>query len=441
MQETGRPVVIPDTLTSSAWVRAKEKEWRRSYVGAPIRLGEQTIGFLNVNSTEPGRFGPADAQWLLAFASQVAVAMENARLYQGLQTYALELEERVAQRTAELQAQYARLDAVLRNATDGIVVTDREGRIIQTNPVAEQWLNNLPPEETALLRETIAELAQRAQERPQQLVELSIGALDVKASPVDEQRADGARAVVVLHDVSHLRALDRMRSRFITNISHEFRTPLATAKLYATQIRKYPEQALEFLDPLEQEIDHLSELLEDILKVARLDGEGVKGPFKEVSLNLLAAAVTDGRRVLAESHGLALTCHPADSDPTVLGDWGSLQEALDQLVCNAIQYTPQGGEITVRVAATRRDDQRWGTIIVTDTGIGIPDEELPHIFERFFRGERPRQRQISGTGLGLALAQQIISLHGGWITVESREGEGSTFTIWLPLAPEADEAA
>ncbi|HEY76708.1 MAG TPA: GAF domain-containing protein [Thermoflexia bacterium] len=441
MQRTGKPVVIPDTLSSPDWVRAPDKEWRRSYVGAPIRVGKRTIGFLNVNSTEPGRLGPADAQWLQAFASQVAIALENARLYQELQAYASELEERVAERTAELEAHYAQLDAILRSALDGIVVTDRDGRIIQTNPVAEQWLNNTPPEEAARLRETIIELAREAGTRPQRLVELSGAALEVKASPVKGGKPDGAWAVVVLHDVSHLKALDRMRSRFITNISHEFRTPLATAKLYATQIRKNPEQALKLLEPLEQELDHLSRLLEDILKVAQLDGEGIKRPFKEVSLNLLAAAIADGRHMLAKSHGLTLTCHLAETDPLVLGDWGSLTEALDQLVCNGIQYTPEGGKITIQVATVERKGRRWGTISVSDTGIGIPEEELPHVFERFFRGEEPRRKQVSGTGLGLALAQQIVSLHGGWIAVESQVGEGSTFTIWLPLASDVSEAA
>jgi len=437
MQQTGKPVVIPDTATSPDWVGAEEGEWRRSYVGAPIRLGEQTIGFLNVNSTEPGRFEPADAQWLQAFAAQVAVAMENARLYQELQAYASELEERVAERTAELQAQYARLDAVLRSALDGIVVTDRDGRIIQANPLAERWLSGLSQEEAARLREAIVELAREARERPQRLVELSGLDLEIKASPVEEERPDGAWAVVVLHDVSHLKALDRMRARFITNISHEFRTPLATAKLYAARIRRHPEQALEFLGPLEQEIDHLAQLLEDILKVTRLDGEGLKGPFRRLSLNLLAAVIVDSRHRLAEARGLTLICHPADPDPMVLGDQGALMEALDQLVCNAIQYTPQGGKVTLRVATAEREEQTWGTVAVSDTGIGIPEDELPHVFERFFRGEEPRRRQVSGTGLGLALVQQIVSLHGGQITVESRVGEGSTFTVWLPLAPEA----
>ncbi|HHS97496.1 MAG TPA: GAF domain-containing protein [Chloroflexi bacterium] len=441
MRRTGEPVVIPDTLSSSEWVRAREEEWRRSYVGAPIRLGERTIGFLNVNSTEPGRFGPADARWLQAFAAQVAIAMENARLYQELQTYAADLEDRVAERTAELRVQYARLDAVLRSAVDGIVVADREGRILQANPVADQWLNNLPPEEAARLRKAIADLAQRAGERPQRLLELSMGDLEVKASPVEEQQADEAWVVVVLHDVSYLRSLDRMRTRFITDISHKFRTPLATAKLYAAQIRKHPERAEELLASLEEEIDHLGRLLEDILKVTRLDGEGIPGPFKGVSLNLLTAAVVDSRRLLATSHGLTLVHRPAASDPVVMGDWGNLMEALDQLVCNAIQYTPEGGNIVVRVATAEREGREWGTIEVADTGIGIPDDELPHIFEPFFRGEGPRQEQISGTGLGLALAQRIVSLHGGWLTVRSKVGEGSTFTIWLPLSSDREGGA
>ena len=436
MQERGEPVVVPDTLASPEWVRAQGKEWRRSYVGAPIRIEGRTIGFLNVNSTEPGRFGPADAQWLFAFASQVAIALENARLYQELQAYASELERRVAERTAELRTRYAQLDAVLQSTLDGILVTDQTGRILQANPVARQWLGTLSPEKADLLRNTVAELTRKAEEHPHRLLELDGATLEIEVSPVKGGEPSDAWAVVVLHDVSHLRALDRMRTQFITNISHEFRTPLATAKLYVTQIRKDPDQALKLLGPLEQEIDRLSCLLEDILKVSQLDGEGIERPFRRVSLNLLAAAIVDSRRMMAESHGVALTCRTADADPVVLGDWGALMEALDQLVCNGIQYTPEGGSVAIRVATAEHDGRIWGTIAVSDTGIGIPERELPHIFERFFRGEGPRKAQVSGTGLGLALAQQIVSLHGGWITVRSRVGEGSTFTIWLPLASE-----
>jgi len=110
-----------------------------------------------------------------------------------------------------------------------------------------------------------------------------------------------------------------------------------------------------------------------------------------------------------------------------------MTQVLDNLVNNAIRYTPEGGRITVSTGRTEARGRWWATITVTDTGMGIPEDELPHVFERFFRGEKPRTLQISGTGLGLAIVKEIVELHGGRVTVKSEVDKGSRFTVWLPL--------
>jgi len=110
-----------------------------------------------------------------------------------------------------------------------------------------------------------------------------------------------------------------------------------------------------------------------------------------------------------------------------------MRQVLDNLVGNAIRYTPEGGKVVVSAGKEEAEGRSWATVTVADTGMGIPEEELPHIFERFFRGEKPRMMQISGTGLGLAIAREIVELHGGHMTVESKVDAGTTFTIWLPL--------
>jgi two-component system sensor histidine kinase BaeS len=118
----------------------------------------------------------------------------------------------------------------------------------------------------------------------------------------------------------------------------------------------------------------------------------------------------------------------------ILADRVQMMQVLNNLVQNAIRYTPAGGEIVVAAAQERARDRTWAVATVSDTGMGIPEDELLHIFERFFRGEKPRLMQVSGTGLGLAIVKEIVELHGGWVTVESQVDLGTTFTIWLPLA-------
>ncbi|HEY75417.1 MAG TPA: GAF domain-containing protein [Thermoflexia bacterium] len=434
MTRTGAPVLVPDTRAEPGWVHVPGWEWIRSYVGAPIRVKGLTVGFLNVDGTRPWQFSRKDAQRLQVFADQVGTAIENARLYQQLQKYAEDLEMRVRERTAQLAAQYARLEAVLRSATDGIVVANREGEILQANPVAQAWLERtLSPDDAARLREGIRDLAGRAEERPEEMLELTGLDLEMRAAPITGSDEEGL-AVVAIHDVTRLRALDRMRSRFISNISHELRTPLATIKLYAALMRRQPARWAEHLEPLEKEVDRLVELVEGILEFSRIDAGRVALATEKIPLHQITRAVVERYRVIADEKGITLAHHPMETGPVVEVDPERMQEVVDNLVSNAVRYTPSGGRVEVSTGLKRAEDRVWATITVADTGIGIPEEELPFIFDRFYRGETPRRMQISGTGLGLAIVKELVEMHGGWVTAESEVGKGSTFTVWLPLA-------
>ena len=380
------------------------------------------------------------------------------------------VEQRVRERTAEIQAQYARLDTILRSTADGIVVTDVEGDVLQTNPVAQTWLSrSLSPEDAARLREAVWDLALRAGERPEMVLELTGLDLELKASPISEPRGKEAirlgpgepAAVVAVHNVSYLKALDRMKTRFVTNVSHELRTPVTTIKLYAHLMRQHPQKWEEYLNPLAQEADHQAQLVEDILQISRIDAGRVEMKPRPTLLNELTEAVIADYRMLAQERGLALEHHPflappacgggvGGAGPVALVDPNRMMQVLSNLVENAIYYTPEGGRVVISTGKEEAEGRVWATATVADTGIDIPEEELPHIFDRFFRGEEPRSMQISGTGLGLAIVQEIVELHGGRVTVESplteftpseaeglrigEEGVGSTFTVWLPLA-------
>jgi PAS domain S-box-containing protein len=447
MMQTGKPALIQNTTSDPDWVLPQGQEWRRSYVAAPIRVRDTIVGFLNVNGTRTDQFGPADAQRLEAFANHAATAIENAQLYQQLRDHADQLEQRVRERTAQLAAQYARLETILHSASDGIVVTDAGGEILQTNPVAQAWLaRTLSPEDAARLREAVRDLARRAEERPEMVLELKGLDLQLTAAPISKPRIEEpAAAVVAIHDVSHLKALDRMKTHFVSNISHELRTPITTIKLYAHLMRQQPEKWEEYLDVLAEEADHQARLVESILQISRIDAGRLEMDPHPTFLNELTEATTASHYVLAREQGLTLEYHPspqpsprrgegAGEGPVALVDPERIRQVLNNLVGNAIRYTPEGGTVTVSTGEDEAQGRMWATITVRDTGIGIPEKDLPHIFDRFFRGMEPRSMQISGTGLGLAITEEIVELHGGRVTVESEEGVGSTFTVWLPLA-------
>jgi len=427
----------------------------------------------------------------------IAIAMARFGDMVELRDYAGQLEQRVRERTAQFQAQYARLDAILSSTTDGIVVTDRQGEIIQANPVAQAWLTQtLSPEGAARLREGVRDLARQVAaetagtgaaggERPGTVLELKGLDLELRAAPISPPPApspdcggrEGGEAVVVvdIHDVSYLKALDRMKARFVTNISHELRTPITTAKLYTALLQRIsPEQSEEkwrqYLDALAQETDWLARLVQDILQISHIDTGRLEMKPRPVFLDELSETTVASHRALAQERGLTLD-HLLEEPGTLASSWpeallgdpdsaglglGRAQssrravepsvplvtlvdpermvQVLNNLVGNAIRYTPEGGKVVVSVGKKELDGRAWATVTVADTGMGIPEEELPHVFERFFRGEKPRTMQLSGTGLGLAIVKEIVELHGGRVTVESEVDAGTIFTVWLPLA-------
>ncbi len=435
MSRDARSVVVPDTAADGDWVPREGTSWLRSYVAAPIQVGGTIVGFLNVGSTEPGQFDADDARRLETFASHAATAIENARLYERLSSYAETLGEQVAERTAELRAQYARLEAVLDSTVNGIVVTGSDGELLLANPVARDWLTkSLSPKEATQLREAVVYLGEHANEDPEEVLELTGVDLQLRAARISEPGVKEATAVVAIHDITHLKALDRMKSRFVSNVSHELRTPISTIKLFAHLMKKQPDRWQEYLEPLAQEADHQADLVEDILEISRVDAGRLEVEPERIDLEELVDMVVANHEARVREEGLTLVHQAAASGLVSFVDTQRMMQVLGNLIDNAIRYSPDGGTVTVTTARTEASGRQWATIAVTDTGIGIPESELPRVFDRFFRGEKPQTMQISGTGLGLAIVREIVELHGGRVTVESEVDKGSTFTVWLPAA-------
>lgn len=251
---------------------------------------------------------------------------------------------------------------------------------------------------------------------------------EVRALNADlEQRvAERTRELAAANE--RLKELDRLRSKFVSDVSHDLRSPLATMHLHLGLLeRGRPEKRDQYLATLKTQINQLIELVEDILDLSRLEREKEAAAFGPIDLNVVAERVVTANRLRAEAAGLELVFEPAANLPAITGAHDLLARLIANLISNAINYTP-GGQVRIR---TFREDGHVG-LQVADTGLGIDSDDLPHVFERFYRGRRARKSDVAGTGLGLGIVKEIASLHGGNVHAESTVGRGSTFTVEFP---------
>jgi two-component system phosphate regulon sensor histidine kinase PhoR len=247
--------------------------------------------------------------------------------------------------------------------------------------------------------------------------------------------------LVVLQDVTELRRLERARRDFIANISHELRTPLAAIKLLVetleTALTDDPAAAPRFLQQIAVELDGMTQLVRELLELARIESGLVALQFAAVPVEPLLAGAADRLRPLAERKQITVQVDTPDAAvPPVRADAGRIEQVLLNLIHNAIKFTPPGGRITLRA----RPHPEGVVLCVEDTGQGIEPEDLPRVFERFYKGDKARAAGgESGTGLGLAIAKHLVQTHGGRIWATSTPGQGATFCFTLPPAPPAGD--
>lgn len=233
-------------------------------------------------------------------------------------------------------------------------------------------------------------------------------------------------------------AADRVKSEFVSNVSHELRTPLTNIKLYFDLVRRGREDKRTFyMDTVSRETDRLQSLIENLLNISRLDLGKITARLKPVDINQLVTTLVQDRQQLFVEQGLELTASPSAIPlPMISIDAKLIEQVITNLLSNAFNYTPSGGSVWLRTELAYDEGRAWVTISVKDTGPGIPPEEQAQLFTRFYRGKAGTENNIPGTGLGLAICREILDLHQGHITLKSKPGQGSTFTIWLPCTDE-----
>ena len=273
--------------------------------------------------------------------------------------------------------------------------------------------------------------------------EVTLGGPDGRTLSVRGRRSPGGGIWLVIEDLSELRRLQRIRTEFIDNLSHELRTPLTTVRLLTETLARdledvdVPPRLVDLVEKIDVETGHLVQMSTELLDLARIEqGAFPQLYIDDVDLAPVIEGALDRLRLFAERQGVRLRSEIAPDLPVVLGDSERLGQLLVNLLHNAIKFSPGGGDVTVR-AAPRPVSGGPGVVLleVEDHGVGIPADDLPRIFERFYKVDKARVRGGGGTGLGLAIVRHIAEGHGGRVSVESVEGHGSTFRVELPAAP------
>ncbi|MBN1284824.1 MAG: GAF domain-containing protein [Anaerolineae bacterium] len=426
-----------------------------AYCGVPVETRDRVYGVLAVRDFRDSyafNYYP-DVQMLQSVAGQVGVTLEKAELLTNLGHL-------VEERTQELQTEMAKSRSILEGVADGVMFADGEGKIMVFNEAAERILDlkrkdiiGLPIRQLAGVFGGAAsrwfDAIERWAESPttyqpgtplEERLQIEKRHVSVHLSPVTME-GEFLGVVSVIRDITRDVEVDRLKSEFVSTVSHELRTPMTSIKGYADLMMMgaagpMSDGQKKFLGTIKSNADRLSVLVNDLLEISRMDQ-------KRVSLNLgpvlVRNVVEDAMRHLrgrTENEGKQMTFERQvpDDIPLVYADPARVTQILTNLVDNAFSYTPEGGTVTVTVVQAG-DYVKFSVI---DTGIGISRQDLPRVFERFYRGEDPLVYETSGTGLGLAIVKELVEMHGGRIDAESELGEGSTFWFTLPLYREGE---
>ena len=434
-------------------VDPEKKGASQSVMAVPLSSEGIVLGVILLFHPSPNYFTQEHLRLVEAAATQVTAAIKNYELYQ----FVREQAERLGRALQEKRAEAGKNLAILESIADGVVVTDVNRQVTVINRAALEMLGlpdhiptgrdvswvyqAFPPETVEAVLGILAGLS--AEPSGASLESLSVGQavlerdgqiLKAHFAPVVAGEREFWGVVTVLRDITREREIAQAKSDFVSIVAHELRTPMTSIKGYTDLVLsgvvgELSESQKNFLEVVKSNTDRLSTLVAELLDLSRIEAGRVVLKLESFELGLVVDNVVASLRGLAEECQVVINTQVPSGLPSINADQDRVVQVLTNLVSNACSYTPAGGSIVISV---RRVDSMLQTDI-TDTGIGIPRNQMDRIFERFERGEHDLVRQRSGTGLGLPIAKSIVEMHGGRIWVESKVDQGSTFSFTLPI--------
>ncbi len=474
----------------------------RSWLGVPLVARERLLGALSVQSFRPGAFDEADQRFLEAAASQVAIALENAQLYEAARRQAEELRTlfRVSSALRAASGTEEMLPILLREACEAVAATSavvfladedsgeyvlrawhppdlgpvgnrhkpgegmtgyvaETGEVVIVDDVHSDPRARFLPAEHEVLKEARSSIS-----LPLRAEDQTVGVLHVHMAEPAAFTPDKARLLTAVAEIAgnalqrarvletleqrvrartreleeaneRLRELDRLKSDFVSNVSHELRTPITNILLYLDLLEQMDDESRRrrYISVLRRESARLARLIEDLLTLSRIEQDRAPLYLEHYQADTLLAEVVTAHEARARRKEIRLR-HLANPDlPEVLMDREQMVQVLANLLSNALAYTPPGGLVEVSSEVRHVDGQGYIAMKVYNEGPTIPEEDLPHLFDRFYRGRTGRESGEPGTGLGLAICKEIVDRHGGHIEVRSEEGEGTVFAVLLPI--------
>ncbi|MBZ2175676.1 cell wall metabolism sensor histidine kinase WalK [Schnuerera sp. xch1] len=343
----------------------------------------------------------------------------------------------------EMDLEKSKLDTIFNYMADGVIAVDTNGYIIHANPVAVDILEleNIP--EKGFLSQNLLPMKKINLEKidyedsdtleGDQIAKINNSIYQVKYAPFRNEKDDVGGVIIVFQDITEQHKLDNMRKEFVANVSHELKTPITTIKSYTETLMGYGdidrELSHKFLTVIDDECDRMNRIVKDLLQLSNLDYNKTKWNMAECSIKRLIEDICFKLdfSVREKNHNLNLNIE--DDLPNIVIDRDGIEQVILNIISNAIKYTPNNGEINI--SAKRQNNNI--VITVNDNGIGIPEEDKKRIFERFYRVDKGRSRELGGTGLGLSIAKQIVEAHGGNIILRSKYNVGTEVIIVLPI--------
>lgn len=373
---------------------------------------------------------------------------EIGRLTMAFNTMAAQIDENLA----DIAAEKNKIETVLLHMTDAVIAFDSStGRVIHENPACINVLGDCNEKTfdeifgSGLGLEVTMSRVLYLDEGQSLEFDVEQGGKNYKAcfAPFNAENVFSSGVIVVFRDITKQLKLENSRREFVANVSHELRTPLTTVKGYAETIIDIEDEegrgdspTAGFARVIDKETDRMTRLVKDLLTLSQLDNAKQRLNCAAFDLSELAESIVQKLTFSAKAHEHELIFTPRSEPFSFFGDRDRIEQVITNVVSNAIKYTPDGGKIEVECGS----DGQNALLRVTDNGIGIPREDLPHIFERFYRVDKARSRQSGGTGLGLAIAKEIVQRHGGTIEIESHMPGGTAVSIAMPLFRENPEA-